>query len=276
MRAASQRPGGYGLEWNADAIVLRAALAASVVLFFIGAVALQDAHKDAFAILPAGCAIAFLYLLVRWRTVLSRVQLWRLRVGREMEKREASILISLEAARLAQRASRLRRTRLKEVLLKLKRTRFYLERDSYAFDQLKRYTNGMGVFIVRGDEEPIATVVFSEAMKALGVQVGTYEYSPSGIDQMMRRLAYLSRAAIIVAHGADEASIRDLLHLPDWHGDATIISLFAISQTGEGLFPGAPDTLHDQLKVYLRLAASLAKRPYDNQFELLNPSFHYH
>jgi hypothetical protein len=198
-----------------------------------------------------------------------------------LPSRLSNVLIPLRShllvARLMFRARRVKVNRLRKLLIDLELRRQYLRPLWEASPPFRDYVSEMMIFVVRGQETPLATLVFSDALTALGFRTRTYEDFPEIWELFrgeFRKLPRFTRLAIVIGQGIEEASKVRLLSdfSPDLGVDISAVPLFQLSQSGVGLFPDV--LLYDllgelrvDLKDYLQKAASLAKRPFDKQFE---------
>lgn len=279
MRTAPLNLSSHHLDWRIGAILFRSILCAVVVLLFFEAIALKQAEQSVGALLAGALATSAAFALFSWRTIYPRL-------AGQLTKELYSLSSHFWAMRLMLRARRIRVNRLRRLLTELRWRRESLRPLWKHTPAFREYVNDMLIFVLRREENPLATLVFSEALTSLGMQVRTYEDLPelpelwtaTGYEtefrQLIREVQGFKRVAVVFGHGGGAEDVRfgRMVEFLSPRAQVLGIPLFQLAQSGEGLFPEQllyelPAEFHGGLKHYLQQAASLAKKPRDKQFE---------
>jgi hypothetical protein len=270
VRAIHERPFGEHFKWRMGAILFRAILAAIVVLLSIQAAVLREAGRPLLMVFAALIAAASAFALFSWRATYGfLIREFRPALPRLSSRLKAEILIH--------KIHQMKARDLTRLLTELEARREFLGPLLEDSPEFREFAKNLMIILLRGKEAPLATLVFSEALTALGVKVKSYENLQQiilerSLDEF-REMGTFKHLAVIFGNGVHDQRIHAL---PGFFRDTPtgflMVPLFLISQTGKGLFPDdllykSSVELHVGLKEYLQRAASLAKRPEDAQFE---------
>jgi hypothetical protein len=269
MKLAPEARSPAHLQWQPGAIIYRSIVAALVAFFLISAVSLSDRNKTTLAILAIVFALFALVGLVSWRPIYGNFAL-------EIRRSSRALASPFRVWRLNRRANLVRTRQIGRLLSDLDRRRTYLRYLLERSLEFRDLLNNLSIFIFRGHEDPLATLVFSDSLEAMGFHVQHLE----NLDYLGalegREIAHhliqtsLQRRVIILGQGIDEQTSQLVSYLASLEWMA--IPFYLVSRQGMSLFGN--DQLHDVptelylgLKDYIERAASLAKGPRDPELE---------
>jgi hypothetical protein len=253
--------------WRIDFLFFRAAIAAIAVLLAVeSAVLWATQHNLSAAVVALLSASAAGVAVFAWRKAYDLVfTSWRPRMDQ--------LRARLEVARLVRQVNRSHRNHLAGLLRELR----YIRLDMRPFWQsspvFRRFADETAILVLRGEENPLATLVLSEALKAIGLRVWSHDRLADAFSADELKSLYESKnVAILVGKGIyDETA--DALARVRVFSDAQIIPISVLSASGTGLIPNSylyEDAVefHVGMRTYLKRAASLVRPSADPQFEL--------
>jgi hypothetical protein len=257
------------LEWEPGAIIYRATLATIAALFIICAVGLLETNKTQLAILVLLFASLAIVGLLSWRSIYRSLSF-------EVSWMARALASSFRVWRLNQRANSIRTRQTSKLLLELERRRAHLVHLLRGSPELRELVNDLSVLVFRGQENPLATLIFSDSLKAMGFHVQHLEsfenLPPMEMNKVVGHLIQTSlpRRVMILGRGVDEQTSRVVSYLTstEW----VTVRFYSVSREGLSLF--GEEQLHDiptelylSLKEYIERAASLGRGPGDTEFE---------
>jgi hypothetical protein len=271
--SASNRSSYYGpLRWQAGPILFRSMLSAVVALLTIEAVALADTSRLLWrGVFSALAAVLATLALLSWRTVYLRMR-GQFRVG----------LVYLrsyyEAAILRFRARRIANTQLLSLITELQFGREALAPLLQTDPMFQDMAKNMLFVLIRGNETPLASLVFTSALSHIGLRAesreGVEDFAYSFFGKYEPEKLAFNRVSLVMGQGGASTKLFEMVESSLRKQGIEVVSVpfFLVSETGTQLFPKEiyyklDAHVFEGLKDYFSRAASLAKKPTDLQPE---------
>lgn len=252
----------------ADAALFESALSAACVLFLIWATVLAKQHNRILCVTATTAAVSCLMILVSWHRSYPVIR-------GALASERTRIALHLQTTKLLREADSARRQRLEAVIEFLERRRRQIVpilQDSLPF---QRFIVDTTVVVIPGTGSPIAPIVMSHALKALGFHTVVYDdvldiESQPEVLQLYKKYSLRNVLLVLGAGRSDQHLI--LSGLLAHARSVAIVSLRDLSRTGVGFVPEQllyelPPEAHVGIKSYLQKAASLVTDGEDFDFE---------
>jgi len=144
--------------------------------------------------------------------------------------------------------------------------------------QFRELVGKLCVIVFRGQENPLATLIFSDSLEAMGFHVHHIEnfenLLPHEVNEILKPLMEppVERRVMVLGQGIDDQTSRVVSYLTQRSVEALTIPFYSISRHGLSLFEkeqlhDIPTELYLSLKDYIERAASLARGPGDTSLD---------